>query len=251
MRGGVHAAGSDRARRAPRVASRFALLLAALAGCTLTAFAGRAFLADLYAGYGEVRQRGATPGPVTLRASELARELAPWRAMLHARYAESLAAHAGLAAAEPVLAQALAQAPGDAFVWRYKARTLARHGEFGVPLLRVLERTQALAPNARGLQLAGAIDGLYYWRHGGPELQQFWLARMRQTLRRHERPFLRAVIRSEREQIFCGYVGGQLKLQRWCNQISGLRTHCNSGKATKGQLDWCRRSGLLWRQPRR
>ena len=247
---GVHAAGSDRARRAPRAASRLALLLAALAIFAVTAVAGRAFLADLYAGYGDVRQRGGTPGPVTLRASELARGLAPWRAVLLARYGESLAAHAGLAAAEPVLAQALARAPGDAFVWRYKARTLQRHGEFGAPLLRVLERTQALAPNARGLQLAAAIDGLYYWRHAGPELQQFWLARMRQAVHRDERRFLRAVIRSEREQIFCGYVGTQLKLRRWCGLVARYRAHCNSGETPKGQLEWCRRNALLWRQPR-
>lgn len=184
-----------------------------------------------------------------MRASEAARlaaQLAPWRSSALSLHAERLAVRQGLAAARAPMRAALALAPADPVIWHRSARMLARHGDFGPALLAARERTLALAPQSRALQLAGAIEGAYYWRHGSPELRAFWLERMRFTLRNETAlRFLRSIAWGEREAFVCAYAGKALRLERWCERAARVRVDCQSPRANEGQKQWCRQNGFL------
>ncbi|HUP91369.1 MAG TPA: hypothetical protein VM074_03910 [Solimonas sp.] len=245
MYGRLRARPSRSARHAPPVYARCVLLGVLLLTAAAGSYAARALVADLYGDYAREQQRKQATSRVALDAAAVARRLAPWRAQLHASYAYTAALRDDPAAANPALARSLELAPGDAFAWRQQARVLALGGEFGAPLVYALKRVEQLAPNARGLDLTIALDGVHYWRHGSTELHELWRGRMRRVLRHAPQPFLLAVVRAQRERYFCGYLGAELKLQRWCGQAERYVQNCNSGRANEAQIAWCRRYGLM------
>lgn len=219
-----------------------------MAGACLTASAAFAviLLADLYARYGAELRAADAQNPVAEQASALAMRLAPENSDYRADYAWSLAARGDLAATRSQYRLALRLDPGNPYRWLEYEQLLSRTHRFDDEFEQAASRVMQLAPSSRPIQLHNAWIGINYWSFGDEATRQAWSRSIVNALRQDPKVFLKRVVLARREQAFCGFLGTELGLDRWCQAVGWARPVCESLTAHQQKAaPWCRELGVI------
>lgn len=218
-----------------------------MAGACLAASAAFAItlLADLYARYGAELRAVDAQSPVAEQASALAVQLAPRNSGYRADYAWSLAARGNSAATRNQYRLALRLDPANPYRWIEYEQLLSRLHQFDDELAQAASRVVQLAPNSRPIQLHNAWMGVNYWAFGDDDTRRAWSRSIVNALRQDTKFFLQRTISARRDEAFCGFVGPELGLDRWCQAVAWARPICESlAQDEKKSAPWCRDLGL-------
>jgi hypothetical protein len=142
---------------------------------------------------------------------------------------------------------ALRWSPANAYLWLEYAQALARNYQFDPEYTLALRKMTALGPNARPVRIAAARMGSRHWNQGGEADRLMWAQNMSYALTAAPYELLWTVLRERREAAFCGFVGSELGLSRWCFGVSAGRRLCDTLQpGAKGYAaDQCERLGFL------
>lgn len=229
-----------RLRRASVAA--FGLISIALA---ITFAAGLA--ADLY-GTMAAEHRGR--GVFTLAGVSAARQavgLQPWRPAYRADLGWMMGLRGDPLRMHGQYRKALRWAPASAYLWLEYALALARSYQFDDDYTVALREATLLAPSAWPIRAATARMGARHWNQGGAADRLLWAQDMSAVLSTQPYDLLWTVLRDRREANFCGFVGSELGLSRWCFAVSAARSICDAlPQDSKGSAaDQCERLGLV------
>ncbi|HZP12825.1 MAG TPA: hypothetical protein VFB36_10430 [Nevskiaceae bacterium] len=230
-------------RRLRRAAiAAFGLISIALA---ITFAAGLA--SDLY-GTMAAEHRGR--GLFTLAGVSAARQavvLQPWRAGYRADLGWMMGLRGEMLRMRGQYRRALRLAPASAYLWLEYSLALARSYQFDDDYTIALRQATVLAPSARPIRAAAARMGARHWNQGGEADRKLWAQDMSDVLATAPYDLLWTVLRDGREANFCGFVGSELGLSRWCFAVNAARSICDALPSdTKGPaVEQCERLGLL------
>jgi hypothetical protein len=198
---------------------RWSKLAAMLGAIALTA---TSLVSLVAAGYGRVAERGLDRPSATLtrNAAFLSAALAPW----NSRYAALMGwiAAENNASEESLVAYsaALRWSPADPLLWVEYALALSRLDLLDERFMAVVERAQALAPEAPVVHERLAQLGIGRWQRSSAELRNRWLVSFRYELRRNRPDFLRQIRLRGRAIEFCASAAQALGEQAWCSTVA-------------------------------
>jgi hypothetical protein len=88
--------------------------------------------------------------------------------------------------------------------------------------------------------------GALNWGHGGIEERTMWAENLAYVLRQNPGELFWHVLRARREEAFCGHVGAEFALSRWCAGIQAARQLCDRvpPDAKGGAAEQCARLAL-------
>lgn len=203
-------------------------------------------VADLYARIAIEHRFRAESSSVRASAAKHAAELQPWRAVLHSDLAWAFAARGDFELARQNFRTSLQRAPANAYLWLEYAQALARARRFDEEYTLALRQATLLSPNAKPVRLVAARMGALHWGQGGELERALWSQNIGYTLRVSPYDLLWGVLRTRREGSFCGHLGAELGLSRWCFSIQAARQLCDSiaPGARGASVDQCRKLGL-------
>ena len=219
--------------------------LAVLCGGFFLLFASN-LLGDAYARLSAEQRNQGLSNLAAISAARHAVRLQPWRSSFRSDLAWTFGVRGDVRSMRAAYHDALRWAPASAYLWLEYAQALARSRRFDAEYTLALTQAVRLAPNARPVQLSGARMGSVHWNHGGDEDRRIWAANLTYALRSSPQELLAWVLRRRKENSFCGFVGAELGLDRWCIAISAARRICDTLKpGAKGvAADQCARHGL-------
>ena len=203
------------------------------------------FLADLYARYGSEVRAARADDPVAEQAAALAVQLAPWNSSYHADYAWSLSAKGDSAGMRKQYRMALRLDPANPYRWVEYEQLLSRWRRFDHEFTQAAHRAAQLAPNSRPVEFHNAWIGVNYWTFGDEAARASWAGSMIHILGREPQKLLHRIVAARRESTFCGFVGAELGLGRWCQAIAWARPICEQAAPEQARTTpWCQDLGL-------
>jgi len=207
-------------RRSPRW-----LLLVFALGCAAVAVE---FACELLAKYYAEQARYLEADPIhSEQALERAERLQPGNADYHRNHGWLAARRGDTHTMRQEYREALLRRPASAYDWFEYAQVLAFQGIQDSEFDLALARSVALAPNTLSLRKGIASLGLNFWNQGGDEARRIWALAISQLLRIDGEKLLRHVVADRDERRFCGYLGRELGLSRWCAWVAFVRPQCD------------------------
>jgi hypothetical protein len=202
--------------------------------------------ADLY---GTMAAEHRSRGVFTLAGVSAAKQavsLQPWRPAFRADVGWMMGLRGDRIKLHGQYRKALRWAPASAYLWLEYAEALARSYQIDNDYTIALTRATLLAPSARPLRSAVARMGSRHWNQGGDADRLVWARNMSYVLATAPSDLLWTVVQDRHESAFCGFVGSELGLSRWCFAITSARAICDAlpPDATGPAVDQCQRLGL-------
>jgi hypothetical protein len=207
---------------------------------------GGGIAADFYARISAEHRAGGLSTMEGVSAANEAVRLQPWRSAFRSDLGWLLGVRGDLGRMRAQYRTALRWSPANAYLWLDYAQALARANRFDSEYTLALRRATHLSPNARPVQMATARMGAMHWGQGGEQDRKVWSQSMTYALRTAPYELLWSVLRARGEDAFCGHLGAEFALERWCFAVRSARQLCDGlAPDAKGiAADQCKRLGL-------
>ncbi len=203
--------------------------------------------ADLYGTMAAEHRGGGVFTLAGVSAAKQAVALQPWRPGYRADFGWMMGLRGDMARMHGQYRKALRWAPASAYLWLEYSLALARSYQFDDDYTVALRQATLLAPSAHPIRIAAARMGARHWNQGDETDRLLWAQDMSAVLATQPYDLLWTVLRDGRESSFCGFVGSELGLSRWCFATISARSICDAlpPDAKGAAADRCERLGLL------
>lgn len=228
-----------------RLQRLFVGLLLLAASIAVLNLQGRWLLAQGYARYANESLQVAIGDPDTRVATEWAVRLEPFPVTPHLLAAAVLEQQSRHGAALAHSRSALRYGAADPMVWLSHAHLKLRLGEIDNELSEALRRIDQIAPRSYWIQYRKAMLGLSYWEWSTIDQRSSWRTSIAFVLDTEPRQFLRDVLLSRQENLFCReFRRHSGEFEPWCQGALMARRICFTPPVPQHALSWCEQLGF-------